>query len=114
MQENKRKSQRWKLVKSLNVYDTDANVLAGRIVDLSSEGMKLHSHNALKTENIYNFKIEYESDRGQTYFLLVQAECVWTNKDTNPNIHNMGFKILDPNETISHSILGIIDELKIQ
>lgn len=103
--EGKRRLARWKTAtffkqhdqyekKFFEVFDKNTNASVGHLVDLTVEGLKIIGRAEMRPRSRYQFRIDLPKEvRGVTR-IFADAECMWCQKDIDPEFYIAGFKIL--------------------
>lgn len=86
-----RNYERSALVYYLRVFDAYTNVLLGHVVDISTGGIKLVSHDPLKLNRTYTLKVILPKEIMGKSELLFDTEICWSEGDTNPDFTITGF-----------------------
>ena len=86
---NKRKSPRVTLLDRLEVYDAQSNELLGIMVDISTEGFKMHTKNQMEQgeECLLSIVLPVGNSARKIVF---KAEVRWCSKDINQNLYAAG------------------------
>jgi len=101
----KRKLARWRIAyffqpghqyerNYFEVIDLKTNKSVGHLIDLTLEGLKTLGPNCLNREEIYKFRIELPKEVRGVQRIIVEAQCVWCEKEINPDFYTAGFKII--------------------
>ncbi len=77
-----------------DVIDQDKKVSVGHLVDLTLEGMKTVGSKETNKGEIFNFKIDLPREVKGVHEILVKAQCVWCNKESDAELYFTGFRIL--------------------
>jgi hypothetical protein len=89
---NKRHEDRPQLMTYLEVRCADTGRSIGRIVDLTTSGMRLITDGPLELEAAFHLVIPMDGAQGQHDDLRIDARCVWTGHDINPELYCAGFE----------------------
>lgn len=105
--DDRRKSQRKQTDQFFGVYHRETDEFIGRLVDMSTKGMMIHSVRPMDLGAIYDFRIDLPKSISGTERLSFEAECVRCEESTSSTEnYEMGFKITDINfkeiETIQY------------
>jgi len=104
---NRRTKRRMHSLFYLRVYDQKSNKLAGRLVNVSQEGMMLMSEKPIEPKLDFKFKMDLPKSMAQNAAISFQAQSRWCMKDPNPKLFDTGFKIIE----ISSESLKALNEL---
>jgi hypothetical protein len=77
-----------------DVVDCNTEQSIGHLVDLTMDGMRVISKSPIPHDTTYDFRIDLPEKVKGNEKILVKAHCVWSDKDTNPDYFNAGFRIL--------------------
>ena len=100
--ENRRSARRWHTAqyskggkkctsKFFGVYNRPSDEFIGYLVDISSEGMMILSKKAFPEGDTLKLRIELPVEIKGSDQLIVEAKCVWCERDTNPEFNRLGF-----------------------
>ena len=84
MTEN-RKMKRWHVIYYLRIFDQDTGSHLGHLVDITTEGIKMVSEEAISSKKEFRLKMEVPLESGKTEEVLFNARSLWSQKDTNPD-----------------------------
>ena len=79
----------------LAVYDRSTEELLGRLVDMSTEGVRLLSIGAIESDAIFQFRVNLPVEIKGSKEIVFDAKSVWSNKDKVSHQYSTGFQILD-------------------
>lgn len=89
---NDRHLERPRMMTSLEVRCAETGRPVGRIVDLTTAGMRLVTGEELELEAYFHLVVVVENDPGNTEELRIDARCMWVGHDVNPELHCAGFE----------------------
>jgi hypothetical protein len=92
---DKRRADRFLLNVYLEVRDAETGREVGRIVDLTTQGMRLITGEPLTLDSEHTLVIVDDHGHGRPEELHVDARCVWVGKDVNPALDVAGFVFED-------------------
>ncbi len=101
----KRRLARWKTLsffkehnqyekKYFEVIDKNTNVSVGHLVDLTVEGLKIIGRVEMRPRTRYQFRIDLPHEVKGVNRIFADTECIWCQKDIDPEFYVAGFKIL--------------------
>jgi hypothetical protein len=93
--EEKRKLHRHNLIYYLKVFDRANGALLGRLVDITPEGILLISEQPIDTDATFDLSLEFPHPIFGSDKLDFSAQSLWSNCDTNPDLYDTGFRLLD-------------------
>lgn len=104
---SRRLLKRVKLISYLSVYYADSGVLAGRLADVTVDGMRLTGSQAIPKGDVFRLRIDLPAELLGHGEIVVEAECRWCMSTDNPAIYDAGFLFVGiPPDTVE-----VIDEL---
>lgn len=93
--EKERRSERKHLLYYFEVIDCNTNTPAGRVVDITTEGLMLVSENILKQKEVYSLKLKLPEEIKTDVELTFKAKCMWSKGADNKDLFDSGFLFLD-------------------
>ncbi|QSA96612.1 PilZ domain-containing protein [Methylococcus sp. EFPC2] len=106
---NQRKIPRRHLIFYLRVFDRETGVPVGNLVDITSEGVMLVSEHELGVGNLYHLRMELPAEMFPHGRLDLDAECLWSGNDVNPEFFDSGFRLLNIDEKALSCIRYLLD-----
>lgn len=99
MQERRKLKRRYLMFYS-RIFDRIDGSLIGYLSDITVEGMMVISEVPLETGITHKLRMDLPEDIFGTSHLDLEAYCIWSHKDVNPNFFIAGFKLeeLKPDE----------------
>jgi len=91
----KRKLERRQTIYYLKVVDSKTNALAGRLTDITTDGMRLVSEKPIRSKQVFQFKIAFPEPIRGCWQMILEAESVWCGKDINRAYYGTGFRFLN-------------------
>ena len=89
----KRKEKRWHTLHYLKVYNGKTNKPAGRLVNISTEGIMLMSEKPIKTDTTYHLRIVMPKGDNNRTSIAFEAISRWSMKGLNPEYYDSGFQL---------------------
>ena len=89
---NKRHVERPQLMTYLEVRCAETGRTVGRIVDLTTAGMRLITGEELELEADFHLVIPVDNGARAPEELRIDARCMWVGHDVNPELHCAGFE----------------------
>ena len=105
--EEKRKLKRRHLIYYLRVFDRNANMLIGHLVDITAEGLMLISEDPIDANSTFQLKMDLPQGMGNKEQLSFDARSVWHRKDINPRFYNTGFQF----RKVTRNHFAVIEQL---
>jgi hypothetical protein len=103
----KRKLKRRQLIYYLKVQSRRSGRVIGRLADITAEGMMLISTTPLDAGDVYYLDIFLPANVKEAAVARVDAECLWTKEDVNPDLFVSGFRFI----RVSTRDVDLINEL---
>ena len=89
----------------LKIIDRESEKLTGRLVDITTDGIKIFSDNPVRTNVPYRFQMILPEGFEGEKKISFAARSVWCKKDVNPEFYCAGFKL----NNLSHNDRGKIE-----
>ena len=86
-----RTTERESLIYYLEVTDLHSQKVAGHIVDISRDGMRLVSNKPILNNEVHQFSVKLPRELGNTAPINVSVRSVWSASDINPSLFDTGF-----------------------
>ena len=77
------------------VYDENTHQQTGRLVDISTGGIRLVSENPIKTNSIFQLKMVLPKEIEGKRTITFDAVSSWCNRAANSDLYDSGFKLVD-------------------
>ena len=103
----KNRLKRKKLIYYLQVFDRNTNKLAGRLLDITTEGIMLISDNPIQTDNLFQFRMVLPKELGKGPEISFDVKSIWSKRDNNPDLYDTGFQLVN----VSENDIEIIESL---
>ncbi|MEP0827012.1 MAG: PilZ domain-containing protein [bacterium] len=91
------------------VVNVKTNESIGHLIDLTLEGMKTLGPTAVNRDETYHFRINLPKEVKGVQKITVEAQCVWSEKDINPEFYSAGYKIIYISPPFSEIIETLIN-----
>ena len=101
---DKREFDRKQLVYYLTVLYHESDRIAGYLADISENGMMLFSPESMAPESTGTFRIGPDPELGLSAPLVLDARCMWCEKDVNPDYYIIGFRFLDLDQSRQEAV----------
>lgn len=92
---NKRKRRRRRAETFLGLYNRYSNEFVGRLVDMSSIGLKLKSSVECEKQSVFHLRMDLPFEINGSAEIIFNAKRVWQKKDDASNSVYTGFQIQD-------------------
>ena len=106
---NSRSKLRRRTDSFLGVYDRNSDKLVGRLVDMTTEGVKLLCVTSIEQDAEFQFRMELPVDIRGSKEISFDAKSVWSKQDNVSHEYNIGFKILELSPKEKQKIQLLID-----
>jgi len=107
-----RTTERENLIYYLEVTDLHSQKVAGHIVDLSREGMRLVSNKPISNNEVHQFSVKLPRELGNTSPISVSVRSVWSASDINPSLFDTGFSFEWVSTSNKNKIAQLIERYK--
>lgn len=91
------------------VFDVKTSKSIGHLIDLTLEGMKTLGPIEVNRDETYHFRIDLPKEVKGVQKITVEAQCVWSEKDINPEFYSAGYKIIYISPPFSEIIETLIN-----
>ena len=102
--------KRQHLIYYLRVYDGISSKVIGHVVDISPQGLKLITDEAIGVQEEYRLRMRFPGAKSGLGELIFDAICRWCRKDDNPDFYLAGFRIQNLKSEEANFIQGMIAE----
>ena len=106
-----RSLSRIKITYYLRVFDNETDSLLGHVGDINVGGLMLIGDRSIEILRMYSLRMAIPANDHKTEHILLEAESVWSRKDTNPYFYDTGFRLIDPTPNSVRMIRQLIDEM---
>jgi hypothetical protein len=96
---NKRLQPRWALLYYLPVIDRLTGVEAGRLADISSQGMKLLSETFIWPGIDFQFRVVLPTEMFEADSLELDACSAWSKQQAHSKYFDTGFRLVNLSQT---------------
>lgn len=105
----KRSKDRIRLIYYLLVFHRDTDQLAGHVVDINTEGLKLMSREPVETDKVFQFKMLLpDGPPGTEREVMFDAKCVWCKEKVYSDFYGAGFQMEQLSDEHVKKIRGVI------
>lgn len=108
MQEQ-RKLERQKTDAFLAVYDRNTEMFIGRLIDLTTKGMKIKSAAVIELDSVFQIRIDLPVGSKSSKVITFKAKCAWTNKCADSNAYDCGLQMQDITRKEIQNINSLLD-----
>lgn len=88
-----RKLERRDTVAFLAVYDRNTEMFIGRLIDLTTKGMKIKSATAIELHSTFLIRIDLPVDPMVSKTITFKARCVWTKECDDSDAFDSGLEV---------------------
>lgn len=106
----KRKLGRRHLLYYLQVLNRETGNALGRMGDITTEGMMLISDAAVEVDAVYKLRVVLPEEGFAGKTLDLDAQCLWRNRDRNPELVVCGLRFVDVGEDAMRTIEELVRE----
>lgn len=88
---DKRKLKRQRATLHIAVYDRAIQQSVGRVLDLTTQGLRIKGKMYMSTWNYYHFRLDLPQEFAGSRHVSFEARCVWCNPDADGQECDSGF-----------------------
>ncbi len=92
--EEVRALKRRHLVYYLDVFDDEKGDLLGKLVDITTRGVKLVSRLPIAIDIDYSLRLTFPEGYFRKRDLTFEARSIWSSNDVNPDFYDTGFEVI--------------------
>ncbi len=111
LDQNLRKFKRRHLIYYLEVFDDESGDLLGYLVDLTVNGLKMVSREAIKTKKEFRLRLIMPEEYCQDRQVVFNAESMWCSPDVNPDFYATGFSTPDLSQETRRMFMIMINQV---
>ncbi|MFH7319640.1 PilZ domain-containing protein [Desulfurivibrio sp. D14AmB] len=104
-----RRLTRRNLIYHLEVFDEESGELVGRLVDITTEGVKLVASSPVGPDRHFRLRMKLPEDHFPRSHWCFEAVSLWTTRDINPEFHTTGFRLVKLDEADQELVSGLIE-----
>jgi PilZ domain len=108
--ESQRGYKRSSLLFYLQVVIRSTGQPVGRLVDITTEGIRLVSEEAILTDSTFEFRIILPEGFEDGEYLDIDAKSVWSKRTANPKLFEAGFMLINGTDEQTETIENLIAE----
>ncbi len=91
-----------------DVIDQRTGTSLGHLVDLTLEGFKIISRESIPRNEVYELRIDLPEEVEGVRQIVTRAQCVWCERDINPEFYDAGFRIISISPPFSEIVETLI------
>ncbi|RKX24921.1 MAG: hypothetical protein DRP47_10645 [Candidatus Zixiibacteriota bacterium] len=95
MDHEERTLRRKKLITYPGVFDRNTNQLLGRVLDITTEGVRIINKEPIKADQSFNLRMTLPSSILGNDEITFDACSVWSDRDINPDYYSTGFNVTE-------------------
>lgn len=76
----------------IRVFDENTSQLAGHLVDITSEGMRLVSEKPIETDTAFHFRMDFPEAANGGNPVAFDAESLWCSRNADSASYHAGFR----------------------
>lgn len=100
-----RKLRRLQVTSYLKICYRDTDIDLGRVVDITTEGMRLCGEEPIQTDRILTFSLSLPAVSGKNSDMIFDAEVIWCRRSKNQDLYDTGIRL----KNLSLENIGIIE-----
>ena len=85
--------KRHHLIYYLEVYDVESGKMLGRLVDITTRGIKLVSKDKIELDKVFVLKMVVPESYFRESEIYFEGKSVWSSNDINPDFFDTGFEV---------------------
>ncbi len=93
--EDIRSLKRRHLIYYLDVFNNKNNELLGKLVDITTRGIKLVSRLPVPIDKDYSLRLTFPEGYFRSRDLTFDARSIWSSNDINPDFYDTGFEVIN-------------------
>jgi hypothetical protein len=98
---DERKQNRMQVMSYLKIRCRDNGRELGRVVDITTEGMRLCGAEPVQTDRTLTFKLNLPTMSEENNEIVFDADVIWCRRSKNPRLYDTGIKLKElPGEKI--------------
>ncbi len=90
--EEARTQKRNNLIYYLRVHDQNTNRLIGRVVDITTGGIRVYSKEPVRVDRVFQLRMDLPDSIGGDRHISIDARSVWCKRGANPDLYETGFE----------------------
>lgn len=107
--EGSRSLKRRHLVYYLEVFDNKSDELLGRLVDITTRGIKLVSKTQIPINEMFSIRMILPEGYFRSKELRFDMKSIWSSNDLNPDFYDTGFEVANLKRDERKMIRKLID-----
>ncbi len=97
------------LIYYLDVFDNKNEKMLGKLVDITTRGIKLVSRQPIDIDRDYSLRLIFPEGYFRSRDLSFEAKSVWSANDINPDFYDTGFEVINIDRESRRVIRRLID-----
>ena len=104
-----RKLERQKTDAFLAVYDRTTEMFIGRLIDMTTKGLKIKSAAAIELDSTFQIRIDLPVESKLSKVITFEARCAWTSRCADSNAYDCGLQMQDITREEIQNIDSLLD-----
>ena len=88
-----RKLRRMQVMSYLKICYRDTNIELGRVVDITTKGMRLCGEEPIQTSRTLTFKMAIPTTSRENREIVFDADVIWCRRAKNPDLYDTGIRL---------------------
>lgn len=88
-----RKLKRMQVMSYLKICYRDTDIELGRVVDITTEGMRLCGEEPIQTSRTLTFKLALPTTSSENQEIVFDADVIWCRRGKNPDLYDTGIRL---------------------
>jgi hypothetical protein len=101
-----RKLKRIQVMSYLKIYYRETDIELGRVVDITTEGMRLCAEEPIQTDRTLTFRLALPLTSREKSEIVFDADVIWCRRAKNPDLYDTGIRL----KNISPEKVEIIED----
>jgi len=98
---DERKHNRLQVISYLKICYRDSGHELGRVVDITTEGMRLCGAEPVQTNRTLTFRLNFPNLSEENSEIVFDADVIWCRRSKNPRLYDTGIRLKElPGEKI--------------
>ena len=90
---DERKIKRVQVMSYLKICYKDTDIELGRVVDITTEGMRLSGEEPIQTDRTLTFRLALPVAARENSEIIFDADVIWCRRAKNPDLYDTGIRL---------------------
>ena len=106
---DERKQKRLQVLSYLKICYRDTNIEMGRVVDMTTEGMRLCGEEPIQTNRTLTFRLALPAVK-KSNEIIFDADVIWCRRAKNPRLYDTGIRMKNLSPEDSEKIMEFMEK----